>query len=386
LLAEAIESVRTENFSDWEIIVSDNASEENVRGLIEDIDDSRITYLRSDQPLSVTDNWNRAIDAARGRWVVMLGDDDGLAPGYFQAMQAACTKLNYPDIIYHGAYHFLAPNVLPGQAEGRLSDVTPMHSLLLGHNEPSLLPRAQCEAAARAALDMRAVYGFNMQYFLFCAEFLDQMRQFGPVFRGPYPDFYAANLALLLAKKVGVVPAPMTVIGITRKSYGYFHFNNNESAGMEFLANQDFAKQVSSELRQHLLPGSYMNTLWLVSVALIRDSLPEVPNLRLGIRRYRLLQILDNGLSPAPKNSATARNRSALLPFLNFKERIFLLLLQLIAWPLTFLPPRWLSAFAMRVKCLMGQYDIGEGPKRLPMSPKNMTAAIAELRAFRTER
>jgi glycosyltransferase involved in cell wall biosynthesis len=157
LLAEAIGSVRAQNFEDWEIIVSDNASIEDVRGLIERIGDPRIVYLRSEKALPVTDNWNRAVDAARGRWVVMLGDDDGLVPGYFQAMRAVCAKLNDPDFIYHGAYHFLAPDVLPGQAQGRLSDVTRMHSLLLRHNEPSLLPRGQCEAAARAALDMRAI-------------------------------------------------------------------------------------------------------------------------------------------------------------------------------------------------------------------------------------
>jgi glycosyltransferase involved in cell wall biosynthesis len=380
LLVEAIETVRAQDFEDWEIIVSDNASIEDVRGIIENIADPRIVYLRSDEPLSVTDNWNRAIDAAQGRWIVMLGDDDGLVPGYFQNMQAACLKLNSPDVIYHGAYHFLAPDVLPGQADGRLSDVTKMHSLLLGHQGPSLLPRGQCEAAARAALDMRAIYGFNMQYFLFCAEFLEKMRRFGPVFRGPYPDFYAANMALLIADTVGVVPAPMTVIGITRKSYGYFHFNNNESAGMDFLANHDFTKHVSTDLRKHLLPGSFMNTLWLVSVALVRDSLSNTHNLNLGIKRYRRLQILDSGLNHSPKGSAAARERDALLPLLSLGERMLLLALRLATWPLTFLPPRWLAAFSIRAKCFLGQYDTGEGPRRLPMKPRNMTEAIERLR------
>lgn len=380
LLVEAIESVRTQSFEDWEIIISDNASTEDVKGLIDNIGDPRIVYLRSETTLPVTDNWNRAIDAACGRWVVMLGDDDGLVPGYFQTMRDVCAKLNDPDFIYHGAYHFLAPDVLPGQAKGRLSDVTRMHSLLLGVNEPSLLPRIQCEAAARAALDMRATYGFNMQYFLFRHDFLEKMRQFGSVFRGPYPDFYAANLALLLADRVGVAPAPMTVIGITRKSYGYFHFNNNEAAGVDFLANQDFARQVSSELRPHLLPGSFMNTLWLVSVALVKESLPNISNLKLGIKRYRLLQILDSGLNHGAEGSSAARERKALLPLLSFSERTLLLTLRMITWPLTMMPPRWLAAFGIRLKRLMGQYKTGEGARQLPMTPRNMTEAIAGLR------
>jgi hypothetical protein len=219
-----------------------------------------------------------------------------------------------------------------------------------------------------------------MQYFLFQSGFLDKMRGFGSVFRGPYPDFYAANLALLLADRVGVAPAPMTVIGITRKSYGYFHFNNNEAAGVDFLANQDFASQVSPELRQQLLPGSFMNTLWLVSVALVRDSLSNIPNLELGIKRYRRLQILDSGLNHGAKDSSAARERMALLPLLSFSERTLLLALRRISWPLTLLPSRWLAAFAIRVKRLMGQYETGEGARQLPMAPRNMTEAIAGLR------
>ena len=86
LLEEAIETVRAQDYADWEIIVSDNASAEDVRGLVERIGDPRIIYLRSDTPLPVTANWNRAMDAARGHNVVMLGDDDGLTPGYFTAM------------------------------------------------------------------------------------------------------------------------------------------------------------------------------------------------------------------------------------------------------------------------------------------------------------
>ena len=386
LLTEAIETVRAQDFEDWEIIVSDNASAENVRGLLESIGDGRIVYLRSDKPLPVTDNWNRAVDAARGRWIVMLGDDDGLVPGYFRAMQDAVAALNSPEVIYHGAYHFMAPDVLPGQPKGSLSDVTKMHSLLLGHDGPSLLPRAQCEAAARAALDMRAVYGFNMQYFLFRADFLDSMRQFGPIFRGPYPDFYAANMALLLAEKVGAIPAPMTVIGITRKSYGYFHFNNNEAAGVDFLANQDFVDHVSPELRQHLLPGSFMNTLWLVSVALVRDSLPDMPDLHLGIERYRRLQILDNCLNQTPKASAATCERLDLMPLLRFNERLLLLALRVVVWPLAFLTPRWLAAFAIKAKRLMGQYhDTGEGARRLPVAPRSMTEAIAGLRELKKD-
>ena len=103
-------------------------------------------------------------------------------------------------------------------------------------------------------------------------------------------------------------------------------------------------------------------------------------NLNLGIKRYRRLQIIDSGLTHHPKGSAAALERDALLPLLSVGERMLFLALQLISWPISLLPPRWLAAFAFRMKCLMGQYNTGEGRRPLSMKPRNMTEALAGLR------
>ena len=129
-----------------------------------------------------------------------------------------------------------------------------------------------------------------------------------------------------------------------------------------------------------------MNTLWLVSVALVRDSLHDVPDLHLGIERYRRLQILDNCINQARKAGAPTRERLDLMPLLHFNERLLLLALRMVVWPLAFLPPRWFAAFAIRAKRLMDQYhDTGEGARRLPLAPRSMTEAIAGLRELKKD-
>jgi hypothetical protein len=139
-------------------------------------------------------------------------------------------------------------------------------------------------------------------------------------------------------------------------------------------------------LRQQLLPGSFMNTLWLVSVALVRDSLPDMPDLHLGIERYRRLQILDNCLNQTPKAGAATGERLDLMPLLRFNERLLLLALRVVVWLLIFLPTRWLAAFAMRANQLMDQYHgTGEGARRLPLAPRSMTEAIAGLRELKKD-
>ncbi|OBG33188.1 hypothetical protein A5672_24760 [Mycobacterium alsense] len=380
LLAQAIATVRAQDEASWEIIVSDNASEDDVRGLVKSLDDSRIRYLRTDTPLPVTANWNRAADAATGRWVVMLGDDDGLPAGYMRTMREACATLADPDLIYHGAYHFMAPGVVPGQTQGQMSDVTQVYCMLHGRDAPAIIPPEEARAAARAALDMRALYAFNMQHFLFRRDFLERLRADAPVFRGPFPDFYAANLALLRAARVGVVPRPMTVIGITRKSYGYFHLNDSEAAGVDFLGNQDFRDEVAPELRQRLLPGSYMNTLWLVSVALVRDALANDPSLHLGVGRYRRLQIVSTILHHYTTGRPVGTTLGQMWPLLSRSERALAMLLRMALLPLRALPQVLRRVPAHFVASRFGQYGWLTRPRRVPLAPSNMLDAVDGLR------
>lgn len=366
LLKAAVATVLRQGDGDFEIIVSDNASTDDVMGFVAGLGDARVRCLRSDVPLPVTDNWNRAVDASSGRFVVMLGDDDGLVPGYIKTMREAVLRLKDPDFIYHAAYHFAHPGVIPGKPEGYVLDVAAMHSVLDGADaEPRLLDTMVARAAGRAAVDMQALYGFNMQYFLFRRAFLETLRRFGPVFRGPYPDFYTANLAMLLAERPAVLRRPMTMIGITPKSYGFFHFNRREGEGVEFLVNAGFDRALAPELARSLLPGSAMDAQWLASVALVREALAGDMQLSLGIERYRWLQVLKALLGPFVDGTPPGESWHALRPLLNGWERsrAVALAITLTALRRMALPRR--QAIAQRL--LAGPKQYGDMTGRAPV-------------------
>ena len=323
LLEAAVATVLRQDDGDFEVIVSDNASTDDVVGFVTMLGDPRVRCLRSEVPVSVTENWNRALDAATGRYVVMLGDDDGLVPGYVSAMREAVCRVKGPDFIYNGAYHFAHAGVMPLSPHGYLMDVTPLHSVLdQANGDAQPLDIGISKEVGRAGVDMRALYGFNMQYFLFCRDFLDTLRRFGPVFRGPYPDFYTANLAMLLARTPAVLGRPMTIIGITPKSYGYFHFNGREREGVDFLSNTGFEHSLAPEVALSLLPGSAMDAQWLASVALVRDALANELPLHLGIERYRHLQVLKVLLEPFVAGRPLGEQWHSLRPLLKLSERV----------------------------------------------------------------
>lgn len=366
LLKAALATVLRQDDGDFEVIVSDNASSDDVMGFVVGLGDVRVRCLRSDVPLPVTDNWNRAVDAASGQYVVMLGDDDGLVPGYVAAMREAVLQLRDPDFVYHGAFHFAHPGTIPGKLEGYVVDVTAMHSVLDGADAtPQLLDTNVARAAGRAAVDMRALYGFNMQYFLFRRGFLDTLRRFGPVFRGPYPDFYTANLAMLLAERPAVLRRPMTMIGITPKSYGFFHFNRREGEGVEFLVNAGFDRAVAPELARKLLPGSAMDAQWLASVALVRDALARDTPLRLGIERYRWLQVLKALLDPFVDGTPPGEAWHALRPLLRGWEWARAVALAMTLSVRRRLPLQQRQAIAQRL--LAGPQQYGDMTGRAPV-------------------
>ena len=123
LLADAVETIRYQDGPDWELLIFDNASSEPVSQLREHVGDPRIRCERSDEFLPVTDSWNRAMAMARGDYVTLLGDDDGLAPGYFKRIHRLVERFNRPELIYSAIYQFMQPGVAPWAPEGYVSDL-----------------------------------------------------------------------------------------------------------------------------------------------------------------------------------------------------------------------------------------------------------------------
>ena len=80
-LGPAIETCLSQDFEDFELLIVDNASSSATKELVESITDSRLKYIRRDEPLAMTHNWNSALSETSGKWICFIGYDDGLMPG-----------------------------------------------------------------------------------------------------------------------------------------------------------------------------------------------------------------------------------------------------------------------------------------------------------------
>ena len=79
-LAEAIQSVLEQTFEDFEFLIYDNASTEDVAGLVQSFDDPRINYVRHSRNVGPLRNSNLIAEHAKGKYVVMHHDDDIMLP------------------------------------------------------------------------------------------------------------------------------------------------------------------------------------------------------------------------------------------------------------------------------------------------------------------
>ncbi len=80
-IKEAIDSVLSQSFTDFEIVVVDNQSTDNTISLVKSYSDSRIKLFVNDTNIGMIPNWNKAMEYATGKYIKILPADDFIYPG-----------------------------------------------------------------------------------------------------------------------------------------------------------------------------------------------------------------------------------------------------------------------------------------------------------------
>ncbi|UCG52868.1 MAG: glycosyltransferase family 2 protein [Candidatus Latescibacterota bacterium] len=83
-LEQALDSILAQTFTDFEVIISDNASTDRTREicLAYTEADHRVRYVRNERNLGAAENYNRLVWLANGRYFKWAAHDDVCAPGF----------------------------------------------------------------------------------------------------------------------------------------------------------------------------------------------------------------------------------------------------------------------------------------------------------------
>ena len=81
-LAETLDSILAQTFTDFELIISDNGSTDRTEAICRRYaaQDHRVRYVRNPSNLGAARNYKRAFELARGEYFKWNGHDDPLAP------------------------------------------------------------------------------------------------------------------------------------------------------------------------------------------------------------------------------------------------------------------------------------------------------------------
>ena len=105
-LSGAIESVFSQSFRDWELIVQDDCSTDRTEALVKQYSNPRIMFAHNHRHLHIAASLNAALRRAKGKYIQLLGQDDRLLPDYL-AVQVRFME-THPQV----GFSFCAPFVI----------------------------------------------------------------------------------------------------------------------------------------------------------------------------------------------------------------------------------------------------------------------------------
>ncbi len=99
-IAESIQSVLAQTYTNWELIIVDDCSTDNTAEVVASFEDKRIHYLQNEQNEGAALTRNKALRAAQGRYIAFLDSDDLWLPTKLERQIAFMEQNNYA-FTYH---------------------------------------------------------------------------------------------------------------------------------------------------------------------------------------------------------------------------------------------------------------------------------------------
>lgn len=102
-LAESIDSILSQTYKDFELIIVNDASHDKIDDIVEVYNDNRVSYYKNIENKGGKDlvvHWNDCLEYAHGEWAIMASDDDLYHPLFLQEMVKLITR--YPNAnVFH---------------------------------------------------------------------------------------------------------------------------------------------------------------------------------------------------------------------------------------------------------------------------------------------
>ena len=156
LLQDSIASTLNQDYGDFELIVSNNGADADVRAAVSPfLADPRLRYVEQPDVLDMVTHWERVTREINGEYLLILTNRCVFKQGAFRRVVAALQDTNaefvsWPWDSYYNKFKLYLP-FRAGQGQTRVLDVD--HELACGTHQFYTLPRGLNSCVSRALID-----------------------------------------------------------------------------------------------------------------------------------------------------------------------------------------------------------------------------------------
>lgn len=100
LLKQTLSAILGQTFSDFEIVVGNDFTDETLSLEMLGIDDPRVKIINHKQNMGELENMNCLLGMARGKYFTWQFDDDPCAPTFLNSVHSALTKFGFPSSVF----------------------------------------------------------------------------------------------------------------------------------------------------------------------------------------------------------------------------------------------------------------------------------------------
>lgn len=129
-LKKSIKSCLLQSYSNYELIILNNAKEKetrtNIREIVNSFDDNRIKYHENEEQIPMISNWNKCVNLSKGEYLSILCDDDLWHKDFLTDLITLAKK--YPDV---NVLHCKTAIVNPEDEILKVTEESPEHQTVL---------------------------------------------------------------------------------------------------------------------------------------------------------------------------------------------------------------------------------------------------------------
>jgi glycosyltransferase involved in cell wall biosynthesis len=233
-LQATLRTCLNQNYDNYEIIVSDNFSQDDTAKVVASFNSERVRYINTGQRLSMTHNWEFALSHVLGGYVTFIGDDDGFLPDVLSEIDEIIQKTATPVLTWQTARYFW-----PKYSETAKRNVL---TIDWRFGLEKYVSRERLAAAARFELfyhDLPCIYNSFVRYDLL--EAVKKGSDGETFFHSRIPDVYSAIVLAAKTPTYYFSRKPFTLSGVSHHSTGMSQQNphNNGVPAEKFLSENN---------------------------------------------------------------------------------------------------------------------------------------------------